>query len=213
MPLVEALVGSHPHTLYDAIFDIELSDEQEQALYEDFSDGEDEDAPALRSLASRENVRRRPGTRTPSRRRMQSASHPSTPDRLPSPLPPRSPLRRPKESLQSDNGQAGGLMPGLPVIKTRSPLARLFAGPRLVTSVSESTVSPTSPMTEETLAGVRKLENVLEGIRDLPVHRLKDEMKELQERQARIENLLLTLTRGMRNETSSHTASRHNSTF
>lgn len=180
MPLIEALVGSHAHTLYDAIFDIELSDEQEQALFEGFSDGEDEEAPALRSLASCGSMRKRPGTRTPSRRRPQSASHPSTPDRIPSPGAPRSPLRRPKESLPSDSGLTGGLTPGLPLLKTRSPLARLFAGPRIVTSMSESTVSPTSPMVEETLAGVRKLETVLEGIRDLPVHRLKDEMKELQ---------------------------------
>jgi hypothetical protein len=44
------------------------------------------------------------------------------------------------------------------------------------------------------------MEALLEDMRNLPVQRLKDEMKELQDRQARIENLLLMLTRGMRNE-------------
>ena len=65
-------------------------------------------------------------------------------------------------------------------------------------------------LSEEALAGVRRLEVLVDGIKDLPVQRLKDEMKELQERQARIESLLLTLTRGMRNDLGS-TSSRHNS--
>ncbi|KAL5504342.1 hypothetical protein ACEPAH_8416 [Sanghuangporus vaninii] len=207
MPLIEALVGGHAHTVYDAIFDIELSDEQEYALFEDLTDDEDEEGPALRSLASREDVCRR--SRNQSLQRPQSTSHPSTPGGLPSPGVPRSPRRRHKESLMADNGQP----PTLPMLKTPSPLARLFAGPRIVTSVSERNGGLASPMTDETLAGVRRLETVLEGIRDLPVHRLKDELKELQERQTRIENLLLTLTRGMRNETSTNTSSRHNSTF
>ncbi|KAH8112747.1 receptor-activated Ca2+-permeable cation channel [Phellopilus nigrolimitatus] len=204
MPLVEALIGTHAHTLYDAIFDVELSNEQEHELYEEFDD--EDDRPALRSLASRESMPYR-RARTLSRKRAISTSVPESPERgLPSPGGPRSPRRRPKMSLQSNPEQAGGL--GLP--KAPSPLTRLFSGPRLVTSFSDNTVAP--GMTEDAIAGVRKLENVLEGIRDLPVQKLKDEMKELQERQARIENLLLTLTRGMRNETAGH-SSRHNSTL
>ena len=35
-------------------------------------------------------------------------------------------------------------------------------------------------LSEEALAGVKRLETLVEGIKDLPVHRLKDEMKELQ---------------------------------
>ncbi|KAI5119644.1 hypothetical protein M0805_009005 [Coniferiporia weirii] len=206
MPLVEALVGSNAHTLYDAIFDIELSDEQEHGLFDGFDDFDDE-RPELRSLTSHENMRKGTRTRTPSRRR--AISVPGSPDGgLPSPGMPRSPRRRPKESITSNNEQTGGL--GVPNLKEPSPLARLFGAPRLVMSASESsaTVAPVV-ITDETMAGVRRLEHVLEGIRDLPVQRLKDEMKELQERQARIENLLLTLTRGMRNETGTH-GSRHN---
>ena len=168
MPLMEVLVGGHAHTVYDAIFDIELSDEQEQALFEGFTDDEDEEGPALRSVASREDIRRR--SRTESLHRPQSTSHPSSPGRLPSPR------RRPKESLTTDGGQP----PVLPTLKAPSPLARLFAAPRIVTSVSDHNGGLASPMTDETLAGVRRLETVLEGIRDLPVHRLKDEIKELQ---------------------------------
>lgn len=180
MPLVEALVGSHAHTVYDAIFDVELSAEQEQALFEGIDGDEDDEGPALRSLASRDSMRRRQDvrTRTPSRRRDKSPTVPGSPGGLPSPGVPHSPRRR----IQSDIGQAGKLLPGLPALKAPSPLARLFAVPRLVTSVSDTTVSPSSPMAEEALAGVRKLETVLESIRDLPVQRLKDEMKELQVR-------------------------------
>jgi hypothetical protein len=66
---------------------------------------------------------------------------------------------------------------------------------------------------------MRQIATLLENVKELPVQRLKDEMKELQvgfpadcpstiilfywfkqDRQARIENLLLLLTRGMRNE-------------
>jgi hypothetical protein len=50
--------------------------------------------------------------------------------------------------------------------------------------------------------GVRRVQELLEDVRELPVARLKEEMRELQERQTRIEGLLLMLTRGMRNETS-----------
>lgn len=92
--------------------------------------------------------------------------------------------------------------------------------------------SPAAPGHAHNDAGFRRIEGLLEDIKDLPVRRLKDEMKELQvpyytaacchpwitdevhvllqERQARIETLLLTLTRGMRNETTTHSGvSRH----
>jgi hypothetical protein len=51
--------------------------------------------------------------------------------------------------------------------------------------------------------GVRRVQELLEDVRELPVSKLKEEMRELQERQARIESLLLMLTRGMRNEAGS----------
>ena len=48
----------------------------------------------------------------------------------------------------------------------------------MATSTSDGQL--TSPVAEEALAGVKKLETVLEGIRDLPVSRLKDDIKDLQ---------------------------------
>lgn len=218
MPLVETLVGSHAHTLYDAIFDIELSDELEHELYEEFDD--DDDAPALRSLASQEDLRRRnasfPRMRTPSRSRHLSVSIPNSPDRgLPSPGPGRAPMRRAKESITSLGSNGSG------ALKAPSPLARLFGAPRLTASASENTVNASNSFGEDTLAGINKLERLLDGIKNLPAQKIRDEMKDLQasffrkicvkttiyyrlqERQSRIESLLLTLTRGMRNETTS----------
>ncbi|KAF8632212.1 hypothetical protein AX15_001972 [Amanita polypyramis BW_CC] len=69
----------------------------------------------------------------------------------------------------------------------QSPLAKLFTKG----SSAEAQSSDTS------------WRRLLDEVRALPVRRLKEEMRELQERQARIENLLLVLTRGMRNDASS----------
>ena len=92
-----------------------------------------------------------------------------------------------------------------------SPLARLF-GNRL--SEPDHPGTGPSPVDAQKLGrveeGVRRVQELLEDVRELPVSKLKDEMRELQERQTRIESLLLTLTRGMRNEAGSAAApSRH----
>lgn len=50
-------------------------------------------------------------------------------------------------------------------------------------------------------SSINRIEALLQDCRELPVRKLKDEMKDLQDRQARIENILLALTRGMRHET------------
>ncbi|RXW22827.1 hypothetical protein EST38_g3005 [Candolleomyces aberdarensis] len=78
---------------------------------------------------------------------------------------------------------------------SRSPLARLFNNKYPTEQqVAASSVADSN---------IRRIETLLEDVKDLPVQKLKDEMKELQDRQARIENLLLMLTRGMRNEVAS----------
>ncbi|KAH6913281.1 hypothetical protein BKA70DRAFT_1369915 [Coprinopsis sp. MPI-PUGE-AT-0042] len=109
---------------------------------------------------------------------------------------------------------------------TRSPLARLYSN-RLPSAGAHSLSPPPAPpntagaglntaataasavlqMQMQTDASVKRVEAILEDAKTLPVQKLKDEMKELQDRQARIENLLLMLTRGMRNETSSRQGS------
>ncbi|THU86429.1 hypothetical protein K435DRAFT_829719 [Dendrothele bispora CBS 962.96] len=73
-----------------------------------------------------------------------------------------------------------------------SPLARLFT--RTTTAAPENSAAVE--------ASIKRLETIVDSIKDSPIQRLKEEMKELQDRQARIENLLLVLTRGMRNDSS-----------
>jgi hypothetical protein len=77
-----------------------------------------------------------------------------------------------------------------------NPFSRLFGGRR------ESEAS------ERLNDGLRRVHEMLEGTKELPVNSLKAEMKELQERQARIEGLLLTLTRGMRKDVGGSGSSR-----
>jgi hypothetical protein len=93
----------------------------------------------------------------------------------------------------------------------RSPLARLFSTRR---SEAETIGAGLNPVDVQKLdrveEGVRRVQELLEDARELPVAKLKEEMRELQERQTRIEGLLLMLTRGMRNEAGSAAApSRH----
>ncbi|KAF9264785.1 receptor-activated Ca2+-permeable cation channel [Marasmius fiardii PR-910] len=64
-----------------------------------------------------------------------------------------------------------------------SPIGRLFA--RDTTNTAQLNAS------------VKRMEAIVDDIKD-PVQGLREEIKELQERQSRIESLLLTLTRGMR---------------
>ncbi|KAJ7931371.1 receptor-activated Ca2+-permeable cation channel [Mycena leptocephala] len=130
---------------------------------------EEEDFPQLRSIASRDTIRSAERVRRrPSRVSLAARS----PLRAGSPQ--GSPRRRPLSSLSALD--VGG----------PQPVAKFFAhvDPPAGTGPVESSL--------------RRVETILDDLRDLPVHRLKDEMRELQERQARIEQLLLTLTRGMR---------------
>ncbi|KAJ7637601.1 receptor-activated Ca2+-permeable cation channel [Mycena polygramma] len=100
----------------------------------------------------------------------------------------RSPRRRPLSALSTlDVGASAEVASS----GGRSPLAKFFAH-----------VEPPAP-TGNVEASMRRIETALDDLRDLPVHRLKDEMRELQDRQARIEQLLLTLTRGMRSSDTS----------
>jgi len=182
MPLVEALVGSTSSDLYEAIFDVDMPDDFE--LFDD----SDDDFPELRSF--RDTVHTASRARTPSTKRVRK--RPASVARSPlrdDPSPRGSPRRRHTSlvTLPSDNAIANSAEVDS---GSRSPLARLF-GQRL-----EST-----PLSAHIEASVKRVETILDDMRDLPVQRLKDEIKELQDRQARIENLLLMLTRGMRNET------------
>ncbi|ELU40127.1 hypothetical protein AG1IA_05835 [Rhizoctonia solani AG-1 IA] len=73
-----------------------------------------------------------------------------------------------------------------------SPLARLFG------TVRQRAISAQG----DALGDIRKIGEAMENLKEaaMPGDKLRQEIKELSERQARIETLLLTLTRGMRGE-------------
>jgi len=192
MPILDALLGANANDIYEALFDIDL-EQHETQLFSDESD-EDLPPPELRPLPSRDSLRdRRPLS-------------PSSGGRGPS-----SPLRETHNRRRSGSGSPRPRRTALPpIIQTsssaevpslskQSPLAKLFS-PNSVRQRAVSQIDRT-PAMQQTDAALKRLEGLLEDARNLPVIRLKDEMKELQERQARIETLLMTLTRGMRNET------------
>lgn len=200
-------MGTNLHDVHEAIFDVEADlIEEDEELFED----REQDRVGLHSWMSRESGRN--GTHTPPQMNLLSESQvpesPARSDRRASSFPrsqpgrsSRSPRTRkltlrpsPAEPLRVGASEAQSTGP-------RSPLSRLF-GSRL----SEADTGP-SPVDVHKLdkveEGVRRVQELLEDVRELPVSQLKDEMRELQERQSRIEGLLLMLTRGMRNEAAS----------
>jgi hypothetical protein len=210
-------MGPNLHDVYEAIFDVEPDLAEEDA--ELFTDQE-QDRVGLHSWASRESGR--PGTYTP-------PLAPPPPLELYTPNRPAHTIYRSSSLPHSRPGEMGGspqtpkptLRPSLlePLSMPAeaqssaplSPLARLFS-----TRQSEAGALGVGPSPfgihklDKVEEGVRRVQELLEDVRDLPVSRLKEEMRELQERQARIEGLLLMLTRGMRHEAGSAMApSRH----
>jgi hypothetical protein len=156
MPLVEALVGSTSSDLYEAIFEIDSVGGP--GLFDDSE--EEEDFPQLRSIASRdtirsaERVRRRPSRVSLAARSPLRAGSPQG-----------SPRRRPLSSLSAlDVGVSSAEISS----GGRSPLAKFFAH-----------VEPPAG-TGPVESSLRRVETILDDLRDLPVHRLKDEMRELQ---------------------------------
>ncbi|KAJ3854678.1 hypothetical protein EV368DRAFT_72760 [Lentinula lateritia] len=177
LPLIEALVGSTSADVYEAIFDVEAENDAEL-----FTDSDDDEAPALRSFRYISNPTSPTSTQT--RRRPVSLAPSVNIRRDPSPLP--SPQRLRPISSDLDFSSSGEV----PSTQNKSPLARLF-----VRTPSDNPVSAAANSVE---ASVRKVEALVSEMKGLPLGRVREEMKELQDRQARIENLLLTLTRGMR---------------
>ncbi|EJD49556.1 receptor-activated Ca2+-permeable cation channel [Auricularia subglabra TFB-10046 SS5] len=192
--LFEAILGSQSNDLLDAIFEVDVH--PESTAEED--DGTD-DRPLLRSYASRETFNKdspyatpRNGNATPTRSRQ---SEPTTPMQAHMTIPSTrsdSDSRGRSASRTRDVNLTVDLVSRPSDANNSSPLARLFAR----RPVSEAFA------THQVDNVTRRIEQVADSLKDLHVHRLKDEMKELQERQARIENLLMTLTRGMRADTS-----------
>ena len=203
-------MGTNLHDVYEAIFEVEPDlVEEDEELFED----REQDRVGLHSWMSRETGRNGTHTPPPQMNLLPESHIPESPvraGRRASSFPrtqqsqsSRSPRSRklnlrpsPAEPLRVGASEAQSVGP-------RSPLSRLFAN-----RMSEADTGP-SPVEAQKLdkveEGVRRVQELLEDVRELPVTKLKEEMRELQERQARIEGLLLMLTRGMRNEAASAT--------
>ncbi|KAL1744466.1 hypothetical protein HDZ31DRAFT_64060 [Schizophyllum fasciatum] len=183
MPILEALVGTRSDDLVEAIFDVD--EEHDDDLFQSGNE-EDEERDAPRFYGSRES------SRTPTRalassnaasdviRRLRSERHAS----------PRStrPRIRTRTLSSASEVVATAEVPSGPL----SPLAKFFGYGREEKEDAGSVAG--------VQASMKRMEAVLDDVRDLPVQKLRDEMREMQERQARIENLLMTLTRGMRHD-------------
>ncbi|KZT73077.1 hypothetical protein DAEQUDRAFT_684684 [Daedalea quercina L-15889] len=215
IPLFD-LLGSSSTDVYDAIFDVEV---HETSLFDDSDDERQREhifgptsGGAPISFPSRDSLRPLPSPTRPSTTRPPSGHpEPETPRQNRRTSLSRSPAMgrsrsaregvspsvspRPRKiTLPAIVGSSSGEMQ---TTGPRSPLSRLYS---TRANGSASQVERVSSAAAGMDASIRKLEAMIEDVRGLPVNKLKDEMKELQDRQARIENLLLMLTRGMRNE-------------
>ena len=195
-------MGPNMRDVYEAIFEAEPDVvEEDEELFAD----REQDRIGLHSWASREHGRN--GTNTPPQTSIPPEllipESPARSNRRAPSIPrfqpgqPSSPPRARKLSLRPS--LAEHLRTTAAESQGLSPLARLFGSRRSEVDVGPSPVEKLDKVEE----GVRRVQELLEDVRELPVSRLKEEMRELQERQTRIEGLLLMLTRGMRNETGS----------
>ena len=189
---MEAIVRGHATTVYEAIFDVELSEEQEEALDRklDGTGQESGNKADLRSISSIEGLVTSPllnaATRSHSRSvrerdgsvlggQVELASGQS--DTL------RPPRRQQtiEVRLNPDSFEPEDDLFSKPI----SRLARLF-GPRIAIPVPENMInnaSEPSLLSEQTLAGVRRLEVILEDTRnqrDTSMQRLKEEIEDIQ---------------------------------
>ncbi|KZO94176.1 hypothetical protein CALVIDRAFT_528947 [Calocera viscosa TUFC12733] len=175
---VEAFIGSNNNDLLTAVFQVVAPPGEITSLDEEEED-HFEEIPTIHAPL--------PDPETP-----KSTTFPPQP---PAPFPSllrspssRSPSPGPRElNRRRVVSQAGTV---------NSPLAKFFTRGASVASGSRRGEVDA----EELIEASRRVERAVETLKALPVAKLTDEVKELQERQARIESLLLSLTRGMRGE-------------
>jgi hypothetical protein len=205
MPLIEALVGSASNDLFSAIFDVEINESD----YELFSDS-DMDEPALRSLHSRESLKHNidRGVVTPTKEKRRGKKRFESPSPVPQirtrqPSSSRIPSERGESShnsprlrrLSLSNLNTDDIINSPEVVttttmSTRSPLANLFASkflspptgdfPREEGSNVSQAARGAAQAATSVEASVRKIEALFDDVKELPMHKLKDEMKELQ---------------------------------
>ncbi|KAH9989483.1 hypothetical protein BJV77DRAFT_1151491 [Russula vinacea] len=199
LPFFDELMGTNLHDVYEAIFDVEpdLVDEYDELFQDREQDRNGTHTPPHMNVPSESHI-----PESPVRSSRRASSNPRTqPGQLSG-----SPRTR-KLSLRQSVAEPlrVGITEGQS-LGPRSPLSRLFAN-----KLSEADAGP-SPVEklDKVEEGVRRVQELLEDVRKMPVSKLEGEMRELQERQTRIEGLLLMLTRGMRNDhAGSATASRY----
>ncbi|KAL1708013.1 hypothetical protein EV121DRAFT_255204 [Schizophyllum commune] len=177
MPILEGLVGTRAEDLVEAIFDVD--EEHDDDLFQS-SNEEDEERQGRRYYGSREH------SRTPTR---GLASPPDVIRRLRAERQTSRPRLRTRTLSSASEVVATAEVPSGPL----SPLAKFFGYGREGKEADPASVANVQ-------ASMKRMEAALDDVKDLPVQKLRDEMKEMQERQARIENLLMTLTRGMRHD-------------
>ncbi|KAG2157982.1 uncharacterized protein EDB93DRAFT_1122521 [Suillus bovinus] len=186
MPFVDYFVGSKSADLYEAIFEVE--DSREFNLFGDL-----EEEFSLQSPLTSRHEDSGSSTILEPRCYKRSASL----SKKSQSQPPRARKVSALPPLSEPSGTGKILH-----LNTSSPITSLF----LQRFNHPSSAPPVEMLPDVTNvdkldSSVKRIEALLEDCRELPARKLKDEMKELQDRQARIENILLALTRGMRHET------------
>ncbi|TCD67162.1 hypothetical protein EIP91_000447 [Steccherinum ochraceum] len=211
VPFLEHIVGSSTTDLYDAIFDVDVADNEGLALFDEDEDADD-DRAEMRSIASQDDHSTIPpfvlspptaampntatsisttGTETqahaqrPSEPSATRAQDPTTPSRRTN----RSTSRRREGTGVSPSGSPRPRRIHLPSAIAPSLSGEIpTIGPRsplsrlYTTGRTVSSVSQSAATHATAEASIRKLEAAVEDIKSLPVNRLKDEMKELQVR-------------------------------
>ncbi|KAI0707123.1 hypothetical protein C8Q76DRAFT_748084 [Earliella scabrosa] len=222
MPILD-LLGSSSVDVHEAIFDVDVEGEVDL-----FADSDEDVAfpiiaplsapPVIQASKSHESLRARhrsplrpSGTQTPPEQLQRTTSASLSPrkaqsrtrNRTRSAVSPEPGAASPSSSPRPRNAALPAINPPssteVPASGPRSPLGALFGRRERVVSIAGVEAS------------VKRVETLVDEVKKMPVNRLKDEMKELQDRQARIENLLLMLTRGMRNDTGNLSTIRHDS--
>jgi hypothetical protein len=165
MPFVDYFVGSKSADLYEAIFEVEDSRD-----FELFDDSEEDESSLRSPLASgHENsgsssiLEPRPHKRSTSLSKKSQSQPPRT--RKVSALPP----------LSEPLG-AGKILH----LNMSTPLTRLFSQRFNHPSSAPAEILPDATNMDRLDSSVKRIEALLEDCRELPVRKLKDEMKELQ---------------------------------
>jgi len=176
---LEAFTGSQTRDLYEAIFDAPCDPDLLDIFDNNNNNNEEERRTAMTPLGGRspEARGRMVGLPTSPKARARSTSRvaPSFEMRPPSP----SPLER---------LYGGGTRLGVPVQSPQRPVA---GGAGADDDVFSGNVEGSV---------VKRLEGLLSSAKDLPVVKLREEVKDIQDRQARIETLLVSLTKSLRGE-------------